>query len=115
MKTAVSSFKSTNLSVAEYTDDFAVLDHLGEVALNNLLAIIVLPLLGILRESLLLALVPSKQHRLTSSLDSPTLVNANERRCAWYKGWSSPFSSVKHTYQEWEELGSIVHPRNSCG
>lgn len=53
--------KITDLSVAQYTDNFTVLDQLTEISLNNLLAHIILPLLSILSESFLLGNIPSNK------------------------------------------------------
>lgn len=47
--------------MAQYTDNFTVLDQLAEISLNNLLAHIILPLLSILGESLLLGNIPSNK------------------------------------------------------
>lgn len=60
--------KDLHLSVSDHTDRRAVLLQLGEISLDELLSILILPLLGVLGESLLLGFSPVAVEATTSFL-----------------------------------------------
>lgn len=60
--------------MAENSDNCAVLDHLGEISLNDPLSVLILPLLSILGECFLLTLIP-KANMTSDSLITELLAH----------------------------------------